>query len=267
MKLAHSFLARKEFSALFIAIVLSLVLIFSNQGKQIQTLRSWTFGGLGFALEGLTALGRYEGVFEENRWLRKQNANLMLENSSLKETQSENKRLRQLLGFKNKSPDTLIPAKIIGRDEGGFINSIVVNAGSDEGLRKKMAVVTAQGLVGKIFSIGRENATAQLLLDHNFRVSAIVQRSRVTGIVEWQGRNKVMLAAVPKRSDIQIGDKIVTSGLSTVFPGGLEVGVVTQTTDKQPGMFMKIWIHPSVDFSKLEEVFIVKMAEGSVTVN
>jgi len=191
----------------------------------------------------------------------------MLAYSRVKEAQYENQRLRQLLGFKAKSSEKLVPAKVIGRNENGFIHSILLNAGSNEGLKKDMAVVTAQGLVGKIFRIGKEEATAQLLLDHNFRVSAIVQRNRVTGIVEWQRTNQVTLAAVPKRSDIKVGDKIVTSGLSTIFPGGLEIGAVAQIDKKQPGMFLNIVIQPSVDFSRLEEVFIVQLAEGSVNVN
>ncbi len=267
MRVTQSFVTRRELVTFLLAIVSSIFIILSNEGEQIQTIRSWTFAGFGFMLERFAVLTRYQEVFEENQWLREQNARLVLANGALAESKFENQRLRDLLGFKAKSELQLVPAKLIGKQENGFINSIFLDAGSRDGLKKNMAVVTAQGLVGKIFRIGEQNATAQLLLDRNFRVSAMVQRSRVTGVVRWLGSNQVVLAEVPKRSDIRIGDKVVTSGLSTIFPGGLDIGVITQTDESRPGMLMDVLLYPTVDFSKLEEVFVVRMAPAPVTIN
>ena len=249
---------RKDHLALFTALILSLILISSNSGRQLQTIRVWTLDGFGFVFEKWSALKRLNAVYAENKWLREKNARLMLENSRFKEAIIENARLRELLEFKSNSELTLIPAKVIGEWSNGFLNSVVLAAGTSDGLQRNMPVVTAQGLVGKIFSTANGYSVSQLLLDRNFRVSAKVQRSRVTGIVKWQGGTQVILAEVPTRSDVKVGDVVITSGFSTIFPEGLEIGRVTDCSEDKKEMFMTIQLTPAVDFSRLEEVFIVK---------
>ena len=124
-----------------------------------------------------------------------------------------------------------------------------------------MAVVTAQGLAGKVLQVGNNHSTAELLLDRNFRVSALVQRSRVSGIVKWIEGESVVLSQVPKRSDVKIEDQVITSGLSLIFPGGLKIGKVTSVEEEEKGMFMTITLKPAVDFTKLEEVFVIRNQE------
>lgn len=260
-RLSEWFVHRKEYLTLLAAIILSLSLIFSNDDLQIQTVKAWTFGGFGYILDKIAVLRRYDAVYEENQWLREKSAELMLENSRLKEAMIENQRLRQLLGFKSKSQLDLIAAKVVGKDKNGFVNSIFLAAGSVDSLEKNMAVVTAQGLAGKIYNVSRYNSTAQLLLDRNFRVSAMIQRSRVTGIIKWHQGDHLMLAEVPRRSDVTAGDTVITSGLSTIFPGGLEIGRVLRVDEDIQGMFMSIFVKPTVDFTKLEEVFIIRMQQ------
>ncbi len=264
MRFAEWFITGRDFVALLIAVVLSLVLILTNEGRQTQMLRAWTFGGFGILLEQMSSFTRYRNLQEENRWLSQRSADLMLQNSELYEALVENQRLRELLAFKNESGQELVPAKVIGRNENSLIHSVFLAAGEEDGLQKDMAVVTSQGLVGKIYAVSKNQATAQLLLDRNFRVGVIVQRSRVNGVVKWLDSGNVILSEVAKRSDVRIGDRVVTSGLSTIFPGGLEVGYIARLDDADPGMFIEIALQPSVDFSKLEEVFVVKTRPGSV---
>lgn len=252
------FIYRKEQLTFLGAVLFSLVLISTNDSSQIQTVKAWTLDGFGFLLEKLSILSQMNAIYHENDWLRQKNAELMLENSKLKEALLENQRLRQMLDFKSESQLDLIPAKVIGKGSNGFINSILVAIGRAEGIERNMAAVTAQGLVGKIFDVGKHRSTAQLLLDRNFRVSAMIQRSRVTGIIKWHEGSQVILAEVPKRSDVVIGDVVITSGYSTIFPGGLRIGYVTSTTENVDGMFMNILVQPVVDFTKLEEVFVIR---------
>ncbi|MFQ5822454.1 MAG: rod shape-determining protein MreC [bacterium] len=257
-RLYEWFINRKEYLTFLGAVIFSLILIFTNDVSQIQTVKSWTLDGFGLLLEKLSVLDRITSIYEENRWLRQKNAELMLDNSKLKEALLENKRLRQMLVFKSESQLDLIPAKVIGKGGNGFINSIILSIGHNDGLERNMAVVTAQGLVGKIFNVSRYRSTAQLLLDRNFRVSALIQRSRVTGIIKWHEGNQVFLAEVPKRSDVILGDVVVTSGYSTIFPGGLKIGYVIRISENEEGMFMNILVKPLVDFSNLEEVFVIR---------
>lgn len=257
-RLHEWFVYRKEYLTFLSALIFSLVLIFANNRPQIQTVKTWTLDGFGYLLENVSILNQMISIYEENNWLRQKNAELMLENSKLKEALLENQRLRQMLAFKSESQLDLIPAKVIGKESNGFINSIFVAIGRTEGVQRNMAVVTAQGLVGKIFDVAQHRSTAQLLLDRNFRVSAMVQRSRITGIIRWHEGNQVILAEVPKRSDVIAGDVVVTSGYSTMFPGGLKIGDVIHIKENVEGMFMYILVQPVVDFNKLEEVFVIR---------
>ncbi len=252
------FIKKKEYLTLLAALIFSISLIFSNEGRQIQAIKTLTLDGYGVILEKISILKRLNAIYEENEWLRQKNAELMLESSRLKEAGIENLRLRQMLEFKSDSQLELVPAKVIGKGSNGFINSIILDAGLDDDLKKNMAVVTAQGLVGKLFNVGERHSTSQLLLDRNFRVGAMIQRSRATGIIKWQDGNQVIFAEVQKRSDVKLGDVVVTSGYSTIFPAGLKIGFVSHSTEKIQNMFMNISVHPVVDFSKLEEVFVIK---------
>ncbi len=253
------FVYRGEYLTFASATVLSLILIFSNNDPRLRTIRSYAFGSFGYVLEKATALQRYDHVYRHNRWLRKENARLMLENTQYKEAVYENERLRSLLEFKAKSQLELLPAKVIGEEENGFIHSIVLDVGENSGAKKNMAVVTSQGLVGRIYEVSAANSIVLLMLDRNFRVGSMLQRSRIAGIVKWESGNEVVLAQIAKRSDVSVGDAVITSGFSTIFPGGLQVGKIVRTSADEQGMFMTVVVKPAVDFSKLEEVFIVKM--------
>jgi len=250
---------KKEYLTLAGATVISLILIFSNDHPRVHTIRGFAFGTVSYVLEKVSLLTKYDNLYQNNRWLRAENARLMLENSRYKEALYENQRLKALLNFQKKSELILLPARVIGRNDRSFIKSIVLDVGSQSGIEKDMAVVTSQGLVGRVFSVTSNNAIVQLMQDRNFRVSSTVRRSRVSGITRWFSGNDLVLAEVPKRSDVNVGDFVVTSGLSTIFPGGLEIGQVREINDEEQGMFMTVLVRPSVHFSKLEEVFVVTL--------
>lgn len=250
---------RRDYVALILSTIVSLSLISTNNNSQSDAIRTVVFGAFGFILEKATLLQRYDDIYEENQWLRQENARLMLETSRFKEARYENERLRSLLEFRAASELALLPAKVLGKKEGVFERSIILNIGKDHGIEKNMAVVTSQGLVGKVYSVGDGHAVVQLLLDASFRVSSTVQRSRVAGVTRRYSSNSAFLGEVPKRSDVQVGDMVVTSGLSTIFPGGLAVGRVIEVDDETKGMFMDVVLQPTVDFDRLEEVFVVKM--------
>lgn len=246
------------------AIILSLVLLFSNDSRQVNTIKTWALGGFGYLSEKVAFVYRLNRLYEENERLRQKSSRLMLENSRLKEADLENKRLRALLDFKTRSKLQLVAAKVIGHQQNALVNAIMISAGTADGLRKNMAVVTADGLLGKVFQTSRHYASVQLLLDRNFRVSAVVRRSRVNGIVKWTQGNRVVLAEVNKRSDVKVGDEVATSGFSAIFPEGLTVGRVVKVADNDRSLFMDVLVEPSVDFSRVEEVFVVQRVRQPV---
>ena len=116
------FIVRRDYLTLILAVLVSTIFMFSNEGRQTETVRVWTLAAFGLILEKVSTLQELNNIHEENQWLRLRSAELMLENSNLKEAQFENKRLRQLLDFKLESQLDLIAAKVIGKEESGFLN-------------------------------------------------------------------------------------------------------------------------------------------------
>jgi len=230
----------------------------------VHTIRGYLFGAFAYLLQSVNTASFSDAGERENQWLRHENARLMLENIRNKEARYENERLRSLLSFKGSSRLELLPARVVGRSSGKLRQNLVLDIGSHSGVSRNMAVVTSQGLVGKILSVGSSSSKAILLLDGTFRASALVQRSRVGGIVHCESGRNVILSEVPKRSDVQVGDAVVTSGLSTILPGGLEIGDVVSAEEEDRGMFMRVVVQPAVDFSRLEEVFVVRMYPGPI---
>jgi len=119
-----------------------------------------------------------------------------------------------------------------------------------------MPVVSDGGLVGLVTSVTKHYSVVNMLINTDFRVSAKVQRSRVDGIVAWDGKFLV-LKNIPKMRDIKIGDVITTSEYSNTFPPNIRIGIVNDVRDQANALFKSITIMPVVDFVRLEEVFVV----------
>jgi len=197
------------------------------------------------------------GARSEAVMLQKRGAELQRENQLLQETALENRRLRELLGFKKKLPYRFIPAEIIGRDPSSWFRTLLIDKGTDNGIRRGAAVMTARGLVGKIIAIQKTTAKVLLIIDRNSALDILVQRSRAKGIIEGRTEERCELCFVSKNEDIQTGDVIVTSGLDEIIPKGLAVGAVVNVVRNSPGFFQQVEVKPAVDFSKLEEVLVV----------
>jgi len=197
------------------------------------------------------------GVRSENVLLQKTVADLQRENQLLQETALENKRLRELIGFKKTLPYHFIPAAIIGRDPSSWFRTLLIDKGTDNGLRRGAAVMTAQGIVGKVLDAQKTAAKVLLLIDSNSALDILVQRSRAKGIVEGRTEELCELRFVSKTEDIQRGDVIITSGLDEIIPKGIVVGAVVNVVRNSPGFFQLVEVKPAVDFSRLEEVLVV----------
>jgi len=250
--------SHREVLLLGFTVFVSFLLILSNDNAQVNTLRGYMLDAVGLFQSEVLKFYRLFDVYAENRRLREALTRLAYENNELKEALLENARLRKLLGFAARSQLELIPARVIGYSTTGAIKSVILEGGKDKGLKRNMAMITPEGLAGKIFSVGRRHSVGQLLNDQNFRVSGTVQRSRVHGIVQPRGGSVCVFSGVPNRSDVKVGDVVVTSGYSLIFPPGLRIGIVVSVNDDPKGLFSQILITPRVDLTSLEEVFVVR---------
>ena len=195
----------------------------------------------------------------------KRNRALSLENKQLKslltrmqELQSENERLNSILDFKKASQIQLITSKVIGRDPISKYQLITINRGSAHSVKKNMIVINEKGVIGYIFRVLSHFSQVILLTDPHSSIPAVIQRSRVHGIVEGTDRDTCKLKYLKRKDDVKVGDVVVTSGLSFLFPGGIPIGTVTIVKKQEYGLTQEVIIKPSINSAQLEEVFIVK---------
>ncbi|MBI4553508.1 MAG: rod shape-determining protein MreC [Candidatus Latescibacteria bacterium] len=243
-------------TALFITTSLSITLLSLSPPQQVRVTRIAMLTVLAPVQEALSFIPSFFHLRGENRLLRAELVRLQLQNAALRENSLENIRLRRLLGFKQKTAFTYLPAEVIAHESGRLMNAIMIDIGSRVGVAPNMAVVTPEGLVGRVVEVGPISSVVQLLCDRNCQASGIVQRSRVAGIVSWENGPDFELR-LPLRADVRMGDWVVSSGLGGVFPRGLIIGQVVGVSLEDMGLFRRALIAPRVDFSRLEEVFVI----------
>lgn len=201
-------------------------------------------------------------LIEENKTLQQELAARDNLRYQLVELQKENYRLREMLDFKERVSYELLPAQVIARDPSQWFETITISKGYIDGVKKDMAVVTSDGLVGNVAKVSRNSAQVLLLTDSRRAVSALIQRTRepgTVGIVEGYPEEKgyLRMVNIPPEAKLQPGDTVISAGLGGVFPKGLIIGHLLETGSDQYGLLQQAIIKPAVDFNRLEEVFIV----------
>lgn len=248
----------RDYLVLFSLLVFSYLLILHNDEPQIQWIRSKVLQIVGFWENSLNGLYQYRTLKAENEILRQRLALLSYDNTLYKEAFLENDRLRKLLNFKRKSRFDLIPVSIIRQNYQGFSHSFFLDVGTRDGVKVNMPVVSSEGLIGRVVIASTTSSVAQVLDDINFRVSGIVQRSRIAGIVRPDKEFDLIFDYVPVLADVVVGDVIITSGYSDIYPKGIEIGMITRIKVPEHGLFKVIHITPSVDLSNVEEAFVIR---------
>lgn len=198
----------------------------------------------------------------ENEQLKKENAELRRANIAMAEIYAENKRLTDLLQYKERSPNLhLLPAKVVGRNMGDLRDIVIIDRGSNNGLDKEMAVVTGDGIVGIIEEVYPDAAKVMLITSSRCKIGARILRadSRAVGVISGRSMENMPLEMehLPREADVKKGDIVITSGFSGRHPAGLVIGVVTATNLEAAGLLQTAEVVPSVDSSKIEEVFVV----------
>lgn len=255
-RLYNLLLLFKEYLILSALVVVSFIFLSLNDNPQVKTLRSISAVFLGLAQDQLSFIPTYLRLKSENELLRRVNVELADEASQLREAKLENLRLRQLLGLKERFPFSFVPANVVSKNLTLLRNSLTLNAGETEGVRVSMPVMNDAGLVGVVVSSSAHYSIVNILLNTDFRASAKVQRSRVDGILAWDG-TELTLKNVSKTLDVKVGDVVNTSDYSSTYPAGIRIGLITGITEEPGSLFKHVVIAPSVDFVKLEEVFVI----------
>lgn len=199
----------------------------------------------------------YHRTFDEYKRLKEETDVLKARMVGLEEVILENARLENLLKFKRKLVYSSVVANVIGRDPSYWNSTMIIDKGGSDGIRQGMPVVSALGIVGKIAEVSRDTSKVVLLMDPQFSVSALVQGPRESGLVSGTLQGVCRMRYLRSGAKIRIGDKVITSKLSSSFPEGLLIGEIIAINDNSKKPTTECIIQPSVALSQIEEVLVI----------
>jgi rod shape-determining protein MreC len=196
------------------------------------------------------------GVRKENDALKQQVEQMRLEQVRLQQDAEQAHRLQALLGFKEQFISRTLPAQVIGTSGSDASRIIYIDKGINDGVRDNMAVITPDGVVGKIAKAYSSTSQVLLISDQSWGAGGILTQSRLQGIVKGTQSGDVQMAYIMSDNQIKPGEQIITSGGDGIFPKGLAVGTVREVS---PGkdLFLNIRVKPAADLSRLEEVLVI----------
>jgi rod shape-determining protein MreC len=215
--------------------------------------------------ENLWALSHFYALKKNNQVLSQEIQILKKQVLEDREIRFENKRLTELLGFKSQLNDTVLAARIIGKGTSNWAHSILIDKGTREGVQLNQAVICPQGVVGTIVGTSLQNATVLLLIDKNFQVGGLVQRTRDRGVFQGNRNDFCFFNYLSKNAQILAGDLVVCAGQNSHFPHGILLGEVHAVQWDRTGLYKIAEVTPAVDFYKLEEVLVVMAVAASKT--
>ncbi len=196
---------------------------------------------------------------------REQNALCALDRAAWREAMRENARLRNLLGFAERSLQSLMPREVIGRSVDRFGEVLTLAGGSESGVAVGQTVLDVAGLVGVITMCDPQISFVRTWRHDGLTISGMLQDSRYVGRLHWDRRQRVLrLEGIPLQSQVGEGEWVVTSGYGGVFPSGIPIGEVVSTEDDSTGLVKRVALRPFVDLDQTEELFLLVAAADSV---
>ncbi|MXX26054.1 MAG: rod shape-determining protein MreC [Caldilineaceae bacterium SB0668_bin_21] len=210
----------------------------------------------------LTNLRNYRSLQRRLTELERIVESLSVENLRLQEVERENQRLRELLQFAETRPSFelqggQIIARVIGKNATNFLNVAMIDLGARHGIRVGMPVVNEQGLVGRISEVTSTTSKVLLITDPSSTVNAILQSSRLTGVISGRPGSHPVIGFLPQGTEIGVGEVVLTSGMGGTFPKGIHIGQVVEVRQRDVNVFQEAVVRPTVNFGQLEEVMVV----------
>jgi rod shape-determining protein MreC len=201
-----------------------------------------------------TLFDRVRGIvtmYQDNLRLAQENERLLQWQQTALKLTADNTELRRLLKAVPETAVSYVTVRVIANSGGGYVRTVMVNAGADQGLARGQAAITGSGLVGRLTEVGGRAGRVLLLTDLNSRIPVVIERSRANAVLAGDNSERPRLLYANTADAIKIGDRVVTSGEGGVFPPGLPVGVVAAPDASGPR------VEPYVELSQLEAILIV----------
>lgn len=263
-------LSRHRPLALLAAAIVAQVLLLAFQIKRNSNVRlirywatevvtpgekgaSWTFGGIGHFWDSYIALHH---TYAENLHLKQEVGQLQLRNQELESTALEEQRLTALLNFREAHREApMVAAQVIGGSADPTSHTVFINRGARDGIRRNQAVITPNGIVGKIVEVSPGAAQVLLINDRDSGVGALFADTRTEGIIKGTGDPEPVMAYVVNEEKVHPGEVILTSGEDRIFPKGLLVGTVAESKPGYP--FQTIHVQSAARLDRLEDVMVL----------
>ena len=243
----------------------------SADAENTRLIRIWAVGAITPFERGLVWLQNggnnllhdyllLRGVRAENRELKGQIEKMTLEQARLTEEATQAERLQSLLAFKELVKIDTVAAQVIGSSGSDLSRSIYINKGENAGLKPDMAVITAGGIVGKVWLVYPSTSLVLMINDQSSGVGVFLEKSRLQGVLRGTPNGELVLERVMSDEQVILGEAVLSSGGDQIFPKGLPVGTVSKVG---PGrdLFLNINVKPAADLSRLEEVLVVTQKE------
>lgn len=239
----------------------------NNEIQDTRLIRIWAVGALSPLERGLVWIQSssanlwhnyfyLRGVRAENRQLKEQIEQMRLQQVRLTEDAAQARRLQTLLAFKEQYVAKTVAAQVIGSSGSDLSRVIYIDKGESDGIARDMAVITADGVVGKVFMVWPSLAQVLLISDQSSGVGAILEKTRLQGVLRGTANGEVALERVMSDEQVTPGETVMTSGGDQIFPKGLPVGTITKVANGKD-LFLNITVKPAANLSKLEEVLVL----------
>lgn len=202
------------------------------------------------------------GLEADNRRLKEKNSRLTVELIKYREGYLEGIRLQGILKLQEGTPYYTLAAKVVGRNPSSVFKMILINRGEADGLRAGLPVVAVPGAVGRVVETSWNVSRVLLIQDENSNIDALVQESRVQGMLQGAASAGCNLKYVSKTASVKVGDIVVSSGLGGIFPKGLPLGVVKAASKKEADLFQRVNVAPFIDPAGIEEVLVIISDKG-----
>jgi len=261
---------RQRTGWLFMGVIVGHILLISaqvNTRRGVPMLEEVTFGTFAEVQRGATSAiatirdnwvnyVALQDVRAENAKLKEELASLQIGLQQERALAQQSRSLQGLLELKSSVQLKTTAAAVIAGGASPDFRTMSIDKGTGDGLASDMAVLAPAGVVGRIVMPARRAAKVQLLIDRDAAAGVIVERTRAQGVVVGTGTDRFRLDHVPGAADIQVGDRVVTSGIEGIYPKGFVVGQI-ESIDRQAGQFTNVVVRPAVEFSALESVLVV----------
>lgn len=251
----------KEYIVLVALIILSLLIISLNRTPEVKNFKALAFGSFATVTSVVSDVTNIAKIKSENSRLRRINAELMLQVNRLREYGIQNSELKDLLALKDSIDYPLISGMVVSKTLTTSQSAFTLNVGKNDGVKPGMPVINDRGLIGIVYDTSDDFCIVRTLLNIDVKITVKDERSRIDGIMKWNGDNLVIID-VPKTFDVKPGDRIITSDISSIVPVPLPIGIVSGISNVSTGIFNEANVQPFVDFNNVENVFVIQLVES-----